>query len=196
MDEVEDTVNAPPVNDPDGLAPTDMDEVEDTVNAAPDGVPDGLAPIDIDAELDDEMTTLLLAETLLAEMNTLLEITPLLATTPLLDTTILLLLAGNKEELKVPLLVTEEVTLGPLTEMVLVPDMVSVGVSVGLGVASWTILTVLVSRVTAPSPANTRPLITAPEFAVILVRAMTVPEKFEADPSVAEEPHAQKTLPA
>jgi hypothetical protein len=53
---------------------------------------------------------------------------------------------------------------------------------------------VLVSSVTAPFWANTRPSTVTPVVTVISVNARMVPRKVEPVPSVAELPTCQKTL--
>jgi hypothetical protein len=55
---------------------------------------------------------------------------------------------------------------------------------------------VLVSNVTAPLRANNLPSTVAPVFAVIDVKARTLPAKLEFVPRVAELPICQKTLHA
>ncbi len=55
---------------------------------------------------------------------------------------------------------------------------------------------VLVSRVTAPLRASTRPETVAPVFTVIEVSASTLPTRCEPASSVAELPTCQKTLQA
>ena len=78
-----------------------------------------------------------------------------------------------------------------------------VGAGVGAGVGGRVIephtshvvlLTVFVSRVTAPVLAKRRPLIVAPVLAVTLTNARMLPTNVEVIPSVAEEPKRQKTL--
>ena len=58
------------------------------------------------------------------------------------------------------------------------------------------LVTGLVSKVTAPLRASTRPLIEEPVVAVIDVKAKILPTKLEFVPSVADEPTCQKTLHA
>ena len=77
---------------------------------------------------------------------------------------------------------------------------VTVGVAVGVGVGVATKhagrTTALISRVTAPLRASTRPSTCAPVVTVTEVSAMIVPLNVELVPSVAELPTCQKTLHA
>src|SRR5260370_12093983 len=57
-------------------------------------------------------------------------------------------------------------------------------------------VTLLESNVTAPIPANALPSSVAPETIVMEAYATMVPLNAECDPSVAELPTCQKTLPA
>lgn len=79
----------------------------------------------------------------------------------------------------------------------LVAESVAAGV---VGVATTTaqvvLVTVLVSRVTAPLRARTRPFTVAPVVRVIEVRAKIFPLKAEPVPRVAELPTCQKMLQA
>ena len=61
------------------------------------------------------------------------------------------------------------------------------------GVQPLVVIWLLLSE-TVPLRANSRPLISVPEFAVMDVRAMTVPMKWELLPRVAEAPIFQNTL--
>jgi hypothetical protein len=62
--------------------------------------------------------------------------------------------------------------------------------------AQLDVVIVFVSRFTAPVLASSRPWIVAAVFAVIVVRAITVPTKLVPVPSVAEDPTSQNTLHA
>jgi hypothetical protein len=73
----------------------------------------------------------------------------------------------------------------------LVADDVAAAVVVETGVAQTGRVIVLVSSVTAPSRASTRPEITAPVVTVTDVRARMLPVKEEFVPSVAELPTCQ-----
>lgn len=73
---------------------------------------------------------------------------------------------------------------------------VAVAVAVGVAVLQESLMTVLLSRVTAPFRANSCPLKLAPVVAVMEVRASTDPAKEELVPKVADEPTCQKTLQA
>jgi hypothetical protein len=72
---------------------------------------------------------------------------------------------------------------------------VTVTVGVGVGAQS-ALLTTLVSRVTAPFRASSRPLTFAPVVAVMEVRARMLPLNVDPVPRVAELPTCQKTLQA
>lgn len=78
------------------------------------------------------------------------------------------------------------------------PDVVGVEPTVVVvdAAAHTGVVIVLVSRVTAPLRANSRPAIVAPVVAVIDVRASTLPTRCEPVPSVAELPICQNTLQA
>ena len=65
------------------------------------------------------------------------------------------------------------------------------GVGVGVGVAHWVEVMVLVSRVTAPLRASSRPCTVACVLALIEVNAKMVPTKVELVPRVAELPTFQ-----
>ncbi len=73
---------------------------------------------------------------------------------------------------------------------------VSVTVSVGPGAAQGARMTRLLSSVTAPFLANTRPCTVAPVVIVALVKARMVPTNIVVVPSVAELPTCQNTLQA
>src|SRR4029079_4431475 len=71
---------------------------------------------------------------------------------------------------------------------------VAVVVVVPGAVAQVGLVMVLVSSVTAPFRASTRPSTVAPVVRVMLVRARIVPRKLEPVPRVAELPTCQNTL--
>ncbi len=73
---------------------------------------------------------------------------------------------------------------------------VPVGVAVAGGVAHVGRVILLLSKVTAPVRAKTRPSTVAPVCTVMLASAMTVPTKSVVVPMVAELPTCQNTLQA
>ena len=77
---------------------------------------------------------------------------------------------------------------------VVVLAVVVAAVVVAAGAAHVDRVIVLVSSVTAPFRASTRPSTVAPVVTVMLVRAMIVPRKLDPVPSVAELVTCQKTL--
>jgi hypothetical protein len=78
-----------------------------------------------------------------------------------------------------------------LVGVVVAPATVVVAAAAQTGV-----VIVLVSRVTAPLRARSRPAMVAPVVAVIDVMASTLPTRCDPVPSVAEEPICQNTLQA
>jgi len=83
---------------------------------------------------------------------------------------------------------------GAVVVVAVVVGVVAVVAAVVVDPAQLDLLIVLVSSVTAPFRASTRPSRVAPVVRVMLVRAMTVPRKLEPVPRVAELPTCQKTL--
>ena len=81
------------------------------------------------------------------------------------------------------------VTVGVVLAVVVATGVTTATLQVGM-------LIVLLSRVTAPFLASTRPVTEAPVLRVIEVKANTLPDRLELVPKVADEPTCQKILQA
>jgi len=104
------------------------------------------------------------------------------------------LVPGGVVDVVVPGGVVDVVVPGGVVDVVVTGGVVDVVVCVGA--AHLERVMVLVSSVTAPFRASSLPWIVAPVWAVIDVKARTVPTKVEPVPRVAELPTCQKTLHA